>query len=122
MRIAKLGASAAAMSAERSGREWPVYHAIYAAATALDADSLSRAGPATAELLHDAAQLRFLVAFYKAGAFKALFSKPKPPTSSKLSSSSGAGGQVSRDPLLSPAFIDHLHLRLADLTASVLAD
>ncbi|GAA6044987.1 hypothetical protein JCM8097_004678, partial [Rhodosporidiobolus ruineniae] len=42
--------------------------------------------------------------------------------SSKLSSSSGAGGQVSRDPLLSPAFIDHLHLRLADLTASVLAD
>lgn len=96
-----------------------VYHALFAAATGLDVDSLPQPGPGGANLLLDAAHLQFIGSFHKRGAFKALFSKPNPSSSSsKVSSSSG---QVSRDPLISPAFIEHLSLRLASLTSNLLA-
>ncbi|GAA5990620.1 hypothetical protein JCM11641_007058 [Rhodosporidiobolus odoratus] len=106
-----------------------VYRAIYLAAKSLDSDALSQTNTAegTANLLYDAAQLRFVVGFYQHGAFKSLFSKPKPGFSKPSSSSSAsAGGSsssqlVSRDPLLSPAFIEHLNHRLTTLTSSLVA-
>ncbi|GAA5951186.1 hypothetical protein JCM10213_003604 [Rhodosporidiobolus nylandii] len=95
-----------------------VYHASYEAATALDVNAFTRSCTNGADLLFDAAQLRFVVDFYRNGAFKALFSKPKPGSSKSAPSASGSS-QVSRDPLISPAFIDHLHLRLLSLATSL---
>ncbi|GAA5827754.1 hypothetical protein JCM11251_007657 [Rhodosporidiobolus azoricus] len=97
-----------------------VYHALFAAAASLSVDSLVRPDPGGADLLFQAAQLHFVVSFYKNGAFKALFSKPKASSSSSKSSSS-TSGQVSRDPLISPAFIDHLSLRLSSICTDLLA-
>lgn len=96
------------------------YLAIYVATTSCNVETPTRsrsgggAGRAT-ELLLNAAHLRFIVAFYKTGSFKSLFSKPKPGSKSSSSSS-----QVSREPLLSPSFIDHLSLTLSSLTSDLL--
>ncbi|GAA5863440.1 hypothetical protein JCM8547_006981 [Rhodosporidiobolus lusitaniae] len=98
------------------------YQAIYAAATSLDVEAFSWAGTTskTADLLLAAAQLQFVIDFYKNGGFKTLFSKPKPGSSKSSSSSSSSSQQVSREPLLSPSFVDHLSLRLASLTSALL--
>ncbi|GAA6022457.1 hypothetical protein JCM10207_004399 [Rhodosporidiobolus poonsookiae] len=103
-----------------------VYHALYAAAASLDPAVFLNPvldDPGAADLSLDAGQLRFVVNFYCGGAFRLLYSKPKPGAGSTATTSSSSGsGQVSRDPLLSPALIEHLALRLASLTSDLLAD
>ncbi|BGP51376.1 Anaphase-promoting complex subunit 1 [Rhodotorula kratochvilovae] len=77
-----------------------VYHAMH------DAWRAVAAGEAAALPLVKGEELRFVVDFYRRGAFKSLFSKPAPPSSA--SSSKAGTGAVSRDPLLHASFIDHV--------------
>ncbi|GAA5888864.1 hypothetical protein JCM5296_005019 [Sporobolomyces johnsonii] len=82
-----------------------VYHAIYHAHTLLAPE----VEPSLATLLA-AEQLQLVVDFYKRGTFKALFSKQSKSASTKSSSSGGGGA---REPLLHPAFVDHVAATLS---------
>ncbi|GAA6053253.1 hypothetical protein JCM3770_002679 [Rhodotorula araucariae] len=77
-----------------------VYHAMH------DAWRAVSTGGATTLPLMKAEELRFVVDFYRRGAFKSLFSKPAPPSAAP--SSKAGTGAVSRDPLLHASFIDHV--------------
>ncbi|GAA5959418.1 hypothetical protein JCM3765_006597 [Sporobolomyces pararoseus] len=80
-----------------------VYHSMYQANSLLSPSLV----PST-DTLFAAEQLRLVVDFYKRGIFKTLFGK----SSSKSKSSSSSSSSSSREPLLNPAFIDHVSATL----------
>ncbi|GAA5900848.1 hypothetical protein JCM8208_004626 [Rhodotorula glutinis] len=86
-----------------------VYHAVHDAWRAVSAAAAGPGGvdpadeQAAAFALLQATHLRFVVDFYRFGAFKSLFVKPSPPPGSAKSSTS-----ASREPLLNPSFVNHL--------------
>ncbi|GAA5920093.1 hypothetical protein JCM1841_004092 [Sporobolomyces salmonicolor] len=79
-----------------------VYHAIYHAHTLLAYEV-----EPSIETLLAAEQLQLVVDFYKRGTFKALFGKQPKSTGAKSSSS------AAREPLLHPAFVDHVAAMLS---------
>ena len=85
-----------------------VYHSIYYANTLLSPNL----NP-TSDTLLAAEQLRLVVDFYKRGIFKTLFGRSTSTSKSKPPSSN------SREPLLNPAFIDHLSSTLSSRIDSI---
>ncbi|GJN93756.1 hypothetical protein Rhopal_006813-T1 [Rhodotorula paludigena] len=94
-----------------------VYHTMHEAYRAVEAFSRGGDGPLA---LIQAADIRFVVDFYRRGTFKTLFSKPASTSSSSSKSSTSSGGSVSREPLLHPAFIDHVASSLSALGTAAL--
>ena len=87
-----------------------VYHSIYHANSLL-----SPTLHPTSDTLLAAEQLQLVVDFYKRGIFKSLFGRSASTSKSKSSPSSSN----SREPLLNPAFIDHLSSTLSSRIDSI---
>ncbi|GAA5993657.1 hypothetical protein JCM5350_003049 [Sporobolomyces pararoseus] len=90
-----------------------VYHSMYQANSLLSPSLV----PST-ETLFAAEQLRLVVDFYKRGIYKALFGKS---SSKSKSSSSSSSSSSSREPLLNPAFVDHVSATLISRIDSISA-
>lgn len=82
-----------------------VYHAMFDAHSLLSSSTLSPLALLAAE------QLGFVVDFYAKGAYKALFGK------TKVKATAGP-----REPLIQPAFIDHVALKTSERSRSLLVD
>ncbi|GEM12547.1 anaphase promoting complex subunit 1 [Rhodotorula toruloides] len=96
----------------------PIYRDIYTAAANLVAALDNPSSDSYSTALIETDDLRFVIEFYKLGAFKSIFSRvgaPSPPSSSKSKSGSSS---TSREPLLHPSFISHVSSTMSALGSS----
>ncbi|PRQ70979.1 anaphase promoting complex subunit 1 [Rhodotorula toruloides] len=93
----------------------PIYRAVYSAIKDLEAALNSPSSNSSSTALLETDDLRFVIEFYKLGAFKSIFSRVGAPGPSSSSSKSKSGSSTSREPLLHPSFISHLSSTLSAL-------